>query len=54
MKIAIVGAGGVGAGFAAYLAENGHEIAALARGPHLQAIRDNGLVVDFHRELTRD
>ena len=45
MKIAIVGAGGVGAGFAAYLAEHGHEIAALARGPHLQAIRDKGLVV---------
>lgn len=45
MKIAIVGAGGVGAGFAAYLAEGGHEIAALARGRHLQAIREHGLIV---------
>lgn len=45
MKIAIVGAGGVGAGFAAYLAEKGHEITALARGRHLQTIREHGLVV---------
>lgn len=45
MKIAIVGAGGVGAGFAAYLGERGHEIVALARGAHLAAIRERGLIV---------
>jgi 2-dehydropantoate 2-reductase len=45
MRIAIVGAGGVGAGFAACLADRDHDIVALARGRHLQAIRERGLVV---------
>ena len=45
MRIAIVGAGGVGAGFAACLAAHDHEIVALARGRHLQAIRERGLIV---------
>lgn len=42
MKIAIVGPGGVGAGFAAFLAERDHEIVAVARGRHLEAIRAKG------------
>jgi 2-dehydropantoate 2-reductase len=46
MKIAVVGAGGVGASFGAMLAEAGHEVALLARGGHLEAIRANGLVVE--------
>jgi 2-dehydropantoate 2-reductase len=45
MKIALVGAGGVGAGFGAYLGEAGHDLVALARGRHLEAIRKNGLRV---------
>lgn len=45
MKIGIVGAGGVGAGFAAYLAQGGHEIVAMARGRHLESIRRDGLIV---------
>lgn len=45
MKIALAGAGGVGAGFGAMLATAGHEIVALARGAHLQAIRERGLIV---------
>ena len=46
MKIAVVGAGGVGASFGAMLAEAGHEVALLARGRHLEAIRADGLVVE--------
>ena len=53
MKIALVGAGGVGAGFGAYLGAAGHELVALARGRHLAAIREDGLRVrhaeDEHR-----
>lgn len=44
MRIALVGAGGVGAGFGAFLARD-HEVVALARGRHLAAMRANGLVV---------
>jgi 2-dehydropantoate 2-reductase len=46
MKIAVVGAGGVGASFGALLAQAGHEVALLARGAHLDAIRAKGLVVE--------
>ena len=46
MKIAVVGAGGVGASFGAMLAQAGHEVSLLARGSHLDAIRANGLVVE--------
>jgi 2-dehydropantoate 2-reductase len=45
MRIALVGAGGVGAGFGGYLAEAGHELVALARGRHLEAIQAGGLIV---------
>jgi 2-dehydropantoate 2-reductase len=45
MKIAMVGAGGVGAAFGAYLADAGHELVTLARGRHLEAIRSGGLIV---------
>lgn len=46
MRIAAVGAGGVGASFGALLAEAGHEVVLLARGAHLDAIRANGLTVE--------
>jgi 2-dehydropantoate 2-reductase len=46
MKIAVVGAGGVGASFGALLAQAGHEVALLARGAHLDAIRAKGLLVE--------
>lgn len=45
MRIALVGAGGVGAGFGAYLSTAGHDLVALARGRHLAAIRGSGLRV---------
>ncbi|WP_427896252.1 2-dehydropantoate 2-reductase [Kribbella sp. GL6] len=45
MKIGIVGAGGVGGYFGARLAAAGQDVAFVARGKHLEAIRSIGLVV---------
>lgn len=45
MKIAVVGAGGVGGYFGAALSRAGHEVRLLARGEHLAAIRAGGLRV---------
>lgn len=45
MKIAILGAGGVGGYFGGRLAQAGHEVAFVARGKHLAAILSDGLVV---------
>jgi 2-dehydropantoate 2-reductase len=46
MRVAIYGAGGVGAYFGARLAEAGADVAVIARGAHLDAIRADGLRVD--------
>ena len=43
MKICVVGAGAIGGYMAVRLANAGHEVAAIARGPHLAAIKSNGL-----------
>jgi 2-dehydropantoate 2-reductase len=43
MKIAVVGAGGVGGTFGAALAQAGADVWFLARGAHLDAMRSNGL-----------
>ena len=45
MKIAIFGSGGVGGYFGGLLARAGHEVAFIARGPHLRVLRENGLKV---------
>jgi 2-dehydropantoate 2-reductase len=45
MKIAIVGAGGVGGYYGGCLARAGHDVAFLARGDHLAAIRAQGLEI---------
>ena len=45
MRIAVVGAGGVGGYFGAKLARAGESVVVLARGPHLDAIRREGLRV---------
>ena len=42
MKVAVVGAGGVGGYFGGLLARAGHEVTFVARGAHLEAIRRNG------------
>jgi 2-dehydropantoate 2-reductase len=46
VRIAIFGAGGVGAYFGARLAEVGNEVSIVARGAALDAIRTHGLRVD--------
>lgn len=46
MKIGVFGAGGVGAYFGGRLAEAGNDVVFIARGQHLESIRENGLKVD--------
>jgi 2-dehydropantoate 2-reductase len=43
MKICVFGAGAIGGYMAVQMALAGHEVCVVARGPHLQAIRENGL-----------
>jgi len=43
MRIAVMGAGGVGGYFGARLAQAGHEVAFIARGRHLDALKAKGL-----------
>lgn len=45
MKIAILGAGGVGGYYGGVLARAGHQVSMLARGDHLEALRERGLEV---------
>jgi 2-dehydropantoate 2-reductase len=45
MRIAIVGAGGVGGYLAARLAAAGQDVAVVARGAHLAALREHGLAL---------
>lgn len=45
MKIAIMGAGGVGGYYGGLLAQAGHEVVFIARGSHLSALREKGLMV---------
>lgn len=46
MRIAVFGAGGVGGYFGGRLAQAGEDVVFIARGEHLQAIREHGLRVD--------
>lgn len=45
MKIMVMGTGGVGAYYGGLLAQKGNDVTFIARGPHLQAMRTNGLQV---------
>jgi 2-dehydropantoate 2-reductase len=45
VRVAVIGAGGVGGYYGALLARAGHEVRLLARGAHLAAIRERGLTV---------
>ena len=49
MRIAIVGAGGVGGGFGAALAKAGADVTFIARGAHLAAMKSAGLKVQSPR-----
>jgi 2-dehydropantoate 2-reductase len=46
MKITILGSGGVGGYFGARLAAAGNDVTFVARGPHLEAMKGNGLRLD--------
>jgi 2-dehydropantoate 2-reductase len=45
MRIAVMGAGGVGGYFGARLAQAGNEVVFIARGGHLEALRSKGLAL---------
>lgn len=49
MKIAVVGAGGVGGGFGAALAKAGADVTFIARGAHLAAMKTEGLKIESPR-----
>lgn len=45
MRICIFGAGAVGSHFAVRLALSGHDVSCVMRGPHLEAVKANGLTL---------
>ena len=45
MRVAVIGAGGIGGLYGGMLARAGHSVSFLARGPHLDAIRARGLEI---------
>ena len=49
MRIAVMGTGGVGGYFGARLALGGADVGFIARGKHLEAIRQRGLRVESPR-----
>jgi 2-dehydropantoate 2-reductase len=49
MKIAVVGAGGVGGGYGAALAKAGGDVTFIARGAHLAAMKNHGLKIEGER-----
>ena len=49
MRIAVIGAGGVGGGFGAALAKAGADVTFIARGAHLAAMKNAGLKVKSPR-----
>lgn len=48
MRIAVMGAGGLGGCLGAHLAKAGNDVTLIARGAHLEAIRKNGLRLKSH------
>jgi 2-dehydropantoate 2-reductase len=46
MRIAVMGTGGVGGYFGARLAQGGSDVVFVARGAHLAALREHGLIVE--------
>ena len=52
MRVAVVGAGGVGGGFGAALARAGADVTFIARGAHLAAMKNHGLKVQGGRGET--
>ena len=52
MKVAVMGAGGVGGYFGGLLARAGHDVTFVARGSHLAAIQERGLRVESANDGT--
>jgi 2-dehydropantoate 2-reductase len=52
MRIAVIGAGGIGAIYGAALAKAGADVVFVARGAHLEAMRENGLRIEGDRGQT--
>ena len=52
MRLAIVGAGGIGGGYGAALAKAGEDVTFIARGAHLAAMKSRGLKVEGDRGET--
>src|SRR3981189_2439903 len=52
MRVAVVGAGGVGGGFGAALARAGADVTFIARGAHLAAMKSGGLKIQGGRGET--
>lgn len=52
MRVAVFGAGAIGAYFGARLAEGGADVHLIARGRHLDALRSNGLTIVAPPEAT--
>jgi len=50
MRICIFGAGAVGSHLALRLARAGNEVSCVMRGPHLAAVRENGLTLRVGNE----
>ena len=50
MKICVYGAGAIGGYMGAKLAQSGADVTLIARGPHLEAMRKNGLTLRSERE----
>ena len=46
MKIAVMGSGGVGGFYGGRLANAGYDVTFVARGAHLKAMRENGLLIE--------
>jgi 2-dehydropantoate 2-reductase len=52
MRIAVIGAGGIGGPYGTSLAKAGAEVTFVARGAHLAAIKENGLRIEGDRGET--
>ena len=53
MRIAVIGAGGIGAIYGAALAKAGADVTFVARGAHLAAMRERGLKIEGDRGETQ-
>ena len=51
MRVAVMGAGSIGGYFGGMLARSGNQVTLIARGEHLQAIRDQGLRLQTDSKL---